>query len=357
MTTHTSLHKPPHNPATEALRPEVPNSGTQLLEAPILETQELCKYFPAKVDGKTATLQAVDRVSLKVYPGKTLGLVGESGSGKSTIGFTMVQLHKPTSGTILYEGRPVNGLKGRALKAFRRQVQMIFQDPYSSLDPRQRLKTIVERPLIINSNLKAAARLEKVIAILEQVGLDADQLFRYPHEFSGGQRQRIAVARALAVNPKLIVCDEPVSALDVSIQAQILNLFKDLQKDLGLAYLFISHDLNVVRHISHRVAVIYMGQVVEIAPTEELFGKPAHPYTKALLASMPGLANKASQARLVGEIATPIEPPPGCRLASRCPVAEKQCSRIDPDLTDLAPGHTVACLRLGSRTPAGQAGA
>ncbi|MBT4263007.1 MAG: ATP-binding cassette domain-containing protein [Deltaproteobacteria bacterium] len=311
---------------------------------PILETTDLCKYFPVKADGKSATLKAVDQANLKIYPGKTLGLVGESGSGKSTIGFTMVQLHEPTSGRILYEGKQVAGLKGRDLKAFRRHVQMIFQDPYSSLDPRQVLKTIVERPLIINSKLNAAERLDKVVDILKKVGLDADQLYRYPHEFSGGQRQRIAVARALAVNPSLIVCDEPVSALDVSIQAQILNLFKDLQKELNLAYLFISHDLNVVRHISHEVAVIYMGVIVEISPTDELYEKPAHPYTKALLDSMPGLAGRDNKLRLVGEIGSPIDPPVGCRLASRCPVAQEKCSQVTPELREISPGHKVACI-------------
>ncbi len=271
------------------MRPEIQARETK---TPILETRDLSKFFTVKIGGKKGTLKAVDQANLKIYPGKTLGLVGESGSGKSTIGFTMVQLYEPTSGAILYEGRQMAGLKGNPLKEFRRHVQLIFQDPYSSLDPRQTLKTIVERPLVLNTSLKSADRLEKVVEILHQVGLDSGQLYRYPHEFSGGQRQRIAVARALAVNPSLIVCDEPVSALDVSIQAQILNLFKTLQKELGLAYLFVSHDLNVVRHVSHEVAVIYMGTIVEIALTEDLFQNPSHPYTRALLASMPGLKKK-----------------------------------------------------------------
>jgi oligopeptide/dipeptide ABC transporter ATP-binding protein len=315
-------------------------------DRPILETLNLCKYFPVKIGGEKGLLKAVDRATLRIYPGKTLGLVGESGSGKSTIGFTMVQLHEPTSGEILYEGRPMAGLKGRALKEFRRHVQLIFQDPYSSLDPRQTLKTIVERPLVLNTKLNAFERLEKIVDILHQVGMDSGQLYRYPHEFSGGQRQRIAVARALAVNPSLIVCDEPVSALDVSIQAQILNLFKTLQKDLGLAYLFVSHDLNVVRHVSHEVAVIYMGCIVEIAPTEELFGNPTHPYTKALLASMPGLDKRDSSVRLVGEISSPIDPPPGCRLAPRCPVAQAGCRSDTPELKEISPGHSVACIKV-----------
>jgi peptide/nickel transport system ATP-binding protein/oligopeptide transport system ATP-binding protein len=288
----------------------------------------------------------VDRVNLKVYPGKTLGLVGESGSGKSTVGFTMVHLHEPTSGTILYEGKQVAGLKGRALNEFRRHVQMVFQDPYSSLDPRQTLKTIVERPMVLNTKLKSADRLEKVVDILSQVGLDSGQLYRYPHEFSGGQRQRIAVARALAVSPSMIVCDEPVSALDVSIQAQILNLFKTLQKELGLAYLFVSHDLNVVRHISHEVAVIYLGSIVETARTEDLFENPAHPYTKALLASRPGLGKKDSRPRMTGEISSPIDPPPGCRLAPRCPMAAAACFKTTPELKEISPDHKVACLRI-----------
>jgi oligopeptide/dipeptide ABC transporter ATP-binding protein len=313
---------------------------------PILETKDLCKFFPVKIGGKKGLLKAVDQANLKIYPGRTLGLVGESGSGKSTIGFTMVQLHEPTSGMILYEGRQMAGLKGKDLKEFRRHVQMVFQDPYSSLDPRQTLKTIVERPLVLNTDLKGADRLEKVVEILHQVGLDSGQLYRYPHEFSGGQRQRIAVARALAVNPSLIVCDEPVSALDVSIQAQILNLFKTLQKDLGLAYLFVSHDLTVVRHVSHEVAVIYMGTIVEIAPTEDLFQNPSHPYTKALLASMPGLDKKERRQRLVGEISSPIDPPPGCRLAPRCPSAETACGNNTPELREISTGHKVACIKI-----------
>jgi oligopeptide/dipeptide ABC transporter ATP-binding protein len=313
---------------------------------PIIETRDLCKFFPVKIGGQKGLLKAVDQANLKIYPGKTLGLVGESGSGKSTIGFTMMQLHEPTSGMILYEGQEVAGLKGKALKEFRRHVQMVFQDPYSSLDPRQTLKTIVERPLVLNTNLKSADRLEKVVEILHQVGLDSGQLYRYPHEFSGGQRQRIAVARALAVNPSTIVCDEPVSALDVSIQAQILNLFKTLQKDLGLSYLFVSHDLNVVRHVSHEVAVIYMGTVVEIAPTEDLFQNPSHPYTRALLASMPGLDKKESRVRLVGEISSPINPPPGCRLAPRCPISGPDCRNNTPELREISPGHTVACIKI-----------
>ena len=222
---------------------------------------------------------------------------------------------------------------------------MVFQDPYSSLDPRQKLLTIVERPLKIHTDLKRGARRERVIEILRQVGLDTGQLYRYPHEFSGGQRQRIAVARALAVNPNLIVCDEPVSALDVSVQAQILNLFKKLQNDLGLAYLFVSHDLNVVRHVSHEVAVIYMGRIVEHAPTEELFTDPRHPYTRALLASMPGQERAKEGVRLVGEISSPIDPPEGCRLASRCPVRDGACAERTPELSEVSPGHFSACAK------------
>lgn len=319
---------------------------TNKSDQPIIETRDLCKFFTVKIGGQKGTLKAVDQANLKIYPGKTLGLVGESGSGKSTIGFTIVQLHEPTSGMILYEGKQMAGLKGKALKEFRRHVQMVFQDPYSSLDPRQNLKTIVERPLVLNTDLKSADRLEKVVEILHQVGLDSGQLYRYPHEFSGGQRQRIAVARALAVNPTMIVCDEPVSALDVSIQAQILNLFKRLQKELGLAYLFVSHDLNVVRHVSHEVAVIYMGTIVEIAPTEDLFQNPSHPYTRALLASMPGLDKKERRVRLVGEISSPINPPPGCRLAPRCPIAETDCRNNTPALMEMSPGHRVACIKI-----------
>ncbi len=310
----------------------------------IIETRDLCKYFTVKSRGKKATLKAVDEVNLKIYHGKTLGLVGESGSGKSTIAFTMVQFHKPTSGDILYEGQPVAYLKGKYLKQFREQVQMVFQDPYSSLDPRQTLKTIVERPLKLHTNLKKKERLERIVEILNQVGLDAGQLYRYPHEFSGGQRQRIAVARALAVGPRMIVCDEPVSALDVSVQAQILNLLKKLQEDLHLAYLFVAHDLNVVRHISDDVAVIYMGRIVENAPAEELFTNPVHPYTRALLASMPGREKKDTRVKLIGEISSPINPPPGCRLATRCPMAKDECLEKTPELKEISPKHLVACL-------------
>ncbi|MCZ6635082.1 MAG: ATP-binding cassette domain-containing protein [bacterium] len=289
-------------------------------------------------------LKAVESVNLKIYPGKTLGLVGESGSGKSTTAHLMVRLDEPTAGDILYEGQSVAHIKRKDLKKFREQVQMVFQDPYSSLDPRQTLFAIVERPIKLHTNLSRNERMERVIQILEQVGLDAGQLYRYPHEFSGGQRQRIAVARALAVQPRLVVCDEPVSALDVSVQAQVLNLLKKLQDDLGLAYLFVSHDLNVVRHISHEIAVIYMGHIVEQAPTEELFNNPQHPYTRALLASMPGRKNTEDDTRLIGEITSPLDPLPGCRLASRCPVALDKCTQRTPELQEVSQNHAAACF-------------
>jgi len=310
----------------------------------ILETRELSKFFPVKSDGGTATLKAVESVNLAIYPGKTLGLVGESGSGKSTTAFLMVRLDEPTSGDIHYEGQSVAHIKGKNLKTFREQVQMVFQDPYSSLDPRQTLFSTVERPIKLHTDLSRKDRMERVVEILEQVGLDTGQLYRYPHEFSGGQRQRIAIARALAVQPRLIVCDEPVSALDVSVQAQILNLLKKLQDELGLAYLFVSHDLNVVRHISHEVAVIYMGRIVERAPTEELFSHPKHPYTQALLASMPGRKNADSDVRLIGEITSPLDPPSECRLASRCPFVKDECTQRTPDLKEISPGHFSACI-------------
>jgi len=314
-------------------------------EDPILETRNLCKYFTVRSQGKKATLKAVDNVSLQIYPVKTLGLVGESGSGKSTIAFTMVHFHEPTSGDIIhYEGTNQIHIKGMRLREFRQRVQMVFQDPYSSLDPRQTLKTIVERPLKLHTGLDRKQRLEKIVEILHQVGLDSGQLYRYPHEFSGGQRQRIAIARALAVSPQVIICDEPVSALDVSVQAQVLNLLKDLQDHYGLAYLFVSHDLNVVRHISHEVAVIYMGQVVERAPTEVLFNNPSHPYSLALMASMPGLERKDAKVKLIGEISSPIDPPPGCRLASRCPVVKSDCVVSTPELKEVSPDHFVACF-------------
>jgi oligopeptide/dipeptide ABC transporter ATP-binding protein len=313
---------------------------------PILEAVNLCKYFTVYVRGKKATLKAVDNVNLKIYPGRTLGLVGESGSGKSTIAFTMVHYHQPTSGKIIHydKGSRIH-IEGMRVRTFRQRLQMVFQDPYSSLDPRQTLKTIIERPLKLHTRLNHRKRLEAIIGILHQVGLDAGQLYRYPHEFSGGQRQRIAIARALAVNPRVIICDEPVSALDVSVQAQILNLLKRLQEEQGLAYLFVSHDLNVVRHISHEVAVIYMGRVAERARGESLFDNPRHPYSRALMASMPGLERRDAGVELIGEISSPIDPPPGCRLASRCPVAMDRCKSVDPELKEIAPGHYAACLR------------
>lgn len=312
---------------------------------PTLEARNLCKYYSVYRQGKKATLKAVDKVNLKIYPGKTLGLVGESGSGKSTIAFTMVHYHEPTSGEILhYDGETRIHIEGMKARTFRQRLQMVFQDPYSSMDPRQTLKTIIERPLKLHTNLNRQERLDTITEILHQVGLDVGQLYRYPHEFSGGQRQRIAIARALAVNPQVIICDEPVSALDVSVQAQILNLLKRLQKEKNLGYLFVSHDLNIVRHISHEVAVIYMGRLVELAQTEMLFENPSHPYTKALMASMPGLERKDAEVKLVGEISSPIDPPPGCRLASRCPVAKDQCKSVNPELREIAPGHSVACL-------------
>jgi oligopeptide/dipeptide ABC transporter ATP-binding protein len=311
----------------------------------ILEAENLCKYFGVKSEGKKATLKAVDNVNLKIFPGKTLGLVGESGSGKSTIAFTMIQLYEPTSGNVIYHEHGTRILmRGKPPKNFRRNVQMVFQDPYSSLDPRQTLMTTIERPIRVHTKLKKADRHEKITEILDLVGLDTDQLYRYPHEFSGGQRQRIAIARALAVSPHVIICDEPVSALDVSIQAQILNLLKDLQGYLGLGYLFVSHDLSVVRHISHEVAVIYMGQVVERTTSEELFTNPSHPYTRALMTSMPGLERHTSEFKLVGEITSPIDPPAGCRLASRCPVARDDCGQSTPELKAISPDHYVACF-------------
>jgi oligopeptide/dipeptide ABC transporter ATP-binding protein len=257
----------------------------------------------------------------------------------------MIQLHQATSGNVIYHDQDTRILmRGNPPKSFRRNVQMVFQDPYSSLDPRQTLMTTIERPIKVHTKLNKEQRHEKMIEILDLVGLDSDQLYRYPHEFSGGQRQRIAIARALAVNPNVMICDEPVSALDVSIQAQILNLLKNLQDDLGLGYLFVSHDLSVVRHISDEVAVIYMGQVVEQAVSEELFTNPSHPYTRALMTSMPGIERQSSEFKLVGEITSPIDPPAGCRLASRCPVARSDCSHSTPELKAVLPDHYVACF-------------
>ena len=318
------------------------------MSTPVAEVEDLIMHFPV-VAGllrrTVAVVKAVDGVSLAIAPGETLCLVGESGCGKSTVGRLILRLLTPTAGRIVLRGIDVTALGERAMRRHRRHAQMVFQDPYASLDPRLPVGTIVGEPLENFSRLNAADRRERVAALLERVGLRAEVIDRYAFEFSGGQRQRIGIARALGPDPGLIIADEPVSALDVSVQAQVLNLLMDLQEERGLAYLFISHDLGVVEHIGHRIAVMYLGRIVELAPKETIFVSPLHPYTEALVAAAPVPDPRAKRERLVleGDIPSPMAPPPGCRFHTRCPLAVARCREEVPALRELAPAHYVAC--------------
>ncbi|MGJ3263257.1 MAG: ABC transporter ATP-binding protein [Salinarimonas sp.] len=317
-------------------------------DAPLLEVRNLVKHYR---DGSGAVLRALDGVSLTVRRGEVVGIVGESGCGKTTLGRAIMRLIEPTSGEIRIEGVDFASLSGAKLKAARRQVQMVFQDPFGSLNPRHRVGTIVAEPLVVHGVPGAKQRLA---ALLDLVGLPADAADRYPHEFSGGQRQRIAIARALALDPALIVADEPVSALDVSIQSQIINLIVSLRARLGLSMIFISHDLSVVRHVSDRVGVMYFGKLVELAPADRLFAAPRHPYTRALLASVPRPVQEVVRAKRAGaglaapthgEVPDPTDPPPGCAFHLRCPLAIDRCREDAPALADVEPGHAAACWR------------
>lgn len=312
------------------------------MTAPLVETRNLKKYFKTS----RGLLHAVEDVNLKILPGKTLGVVGESGCGKSTLGRTILRLQEATDGEILYDGENIRKYRGKDMRKIHLNMQMVFQDPYSSLDPRMSVHDLIAEPVAVCGLMKNKAEIkEHVHEVMEMCGLPANHSNLYPHELDGGLRQRVGLARAMAVSPKFIVCDEPVSALDVSIQAQILNLLMDLQEQRGLCYMFITHDLCVVKHISNEIMVMYMGQTIEYAPTAELFAHPAHPYTKALLASVPTIdLSKRNQEHftLKGEVTSPINPAPGCRFAPRCPYACDKCK--EPcQLHEIAPGHLVAC--------------
>jgi oligopeptide/dipeptide ABC transporter ATP-binding protein len=322
-----------------------PLAGGQSVDE-IVRVRGLLKHFP--LEDSDDVVRAVDGVTFEIFRGETLGLVGESGCGKSTVGRCLLRLIEPTAGEIEFDGRDVLATGGRELRELRREMQIIFQDPYASLNPRMRVRDIVGEPLVIHGVKDKEERRTRVGELLKKVGLDPDFMNRYPHEFSGGQRQRIGIARALALNPKLIVADEPVSALDVSVQAQVVNLLQDLQAEFGLTYLFISHGLAVVEHISTRVAVMYLGRIVEVASSEELYVKPLHPYTQALLSAIPvpDPTRKRKRIILTGDVPTPVNPPSGCRFRTRCPAAVPECARVDPDLREISPGHTVACIRV-----------
>jgi len=312
------------------------------IKTPVLKVENLAISYKMR----RGEVPAVRDVSFEIHPGETLGLVGESGCGKSTTGRAILQLYRPTGGDVYFEGVDLTALKGERLRKMRRRMQMIFQDPYASLNPRMTVGAIVSEPLLIHGDGSAAERRKRCAELLLRVGLDPEHASRYPHEFSGGQRQRIGIARALSLNPKLIVCDEPVSALDVSIQAQIINLLEELQAAYGIAYLLIAHNLAVVRHTSDTIGVMYLGRLVEEAPTEELFATPLHPYTRALLSAVPRMEPGTGRKRIIlgGAVPSPVHPPPGCPFHPRCPEAVERCKAQVPKLVELAPGHRCACL-------------
>jgi len=323
----------------------------------LLEIHDLKKHFPlddSLFARKKSVVKAVDGVTLNVEEGETLGLVGESGCGKSTLGRTILRLIEPTSGEIRFQGKNLLAMSQRELRDMRRQMQIIFQDPYASLNPRMRVGEIVGEGLEIHKLAKGSAKRERVMALLQQVGLREDYYDRYPHEFSGGQRQRIGIARALAVSPQFIVCDEPVSSLDVSIQAQIINLLQELQEKMHLTYLFISHDLRVVEHISHRVAIMYLGKVVEIAKGDEIYQDAKHPYTQALLSAVPTPDTSRKKERMVleGDVPSPVNPPTGCSFHPRCPFREALCEQVEPQLESYPDGHGIACHVFGPKKKA-----
>ncbi|HET6314799.1 MAG TPA: dipeptide ABC transporter ATP-binding protein [Chloroflexia bacterium] len=328
--------------------------GLQSPEDVLLRVAGLRMHFPIMrgvlFQRQVGAVRAVDGLDFFVKKGETLGLVGESGCGKSTAGRAILQLYKPTAGKVVFKGENIVGLPGEQMRHLRRRMQMIFQDPYASLNPRQTVSDIIGEPLKVHGLAEGKGRQERVLDLLRRVGLNPYHANRYPHEFSGGQRQRIGIARALAVQPEFIVADEPISALDVSIRAQIINLMEDLQAEFGLTYLFIAHDLSVVRHISDRVAVMYLGKIVELADRNELYANPMHPYTEALLSAVPIPDPMAEMQRqriiLTGDVPSPINPPRGCHFHTRCPLAIAACKEIDPPLQEKSPGHWAACIRV-----------
>lgn len=319
----------------------------------LLRVEDLYMHFPiyrGVIKRQVGAVHAVDGVSFNIHQGETLGLVGESGCGKSTTGRTILQLYKPTAGNVFFKDKNLVKLKSEPMRMMRREMQMIFQDPYASLNPRMTLRDIVGEPLMAFGEASGKQIDERVASLLELVKLNPDFAGRYPHEFSGGQRQRIGVARALALNPSFIVCDEPISALDVSIQAQVVNLLEDLQKEFNLTYLFIAHDLSMVRHISNRVAVMYLGILVELADRDELYVNPLHPYTQALLSAIPVADPVFSEKRhrmiLQGDVPSPVNPPSGCRFRTRCPIADAHCAEVKPEWREVRPNHFAACLKI-----------
>jgi oligopeptide/dipeptide ABC transporter ATP-binding protein len=321
------------------------------MNTPLLEVRGLQKYFPLGGGlfqrGGTGVVKAVNDVDLDVARGEVVGVVGESGSGKTTAGRTILRLIEPTGGSIRFDGTDITHLSRADLRPYRRRMQIVFQDPYSSLSPRRKVKDVIGEAFVIHGIGTSGDRRERTAALLSRVGLTADAMDRYPYEFSGGQRQRIGIARALAVEPEFIVADEPVSALDVSVQAQVVNLLQDLQQELGLAILFIAHDLAVVQYISDRIVVVYLGRVMEVAPSDELYRHPRHPYTRALLdaAPVPDPTLRRQRVLLEGDIPSPVNPPSGCVFRTRCPYAIADCARVVPPLVEVAPGHSKACIR------------